>query len=180
MSADYVERIRKLDWEGLRSLWQQIETRSTPSWTDGKALEHLVLRGFELGGATVQWPYEVRVAGEPMEQIDGAVHFGSLSCLVECKDTAEKVNVEPIAKLRNQLLRRHASSVGLLFSTGGFTESALTLAQYLAPQSVLLWKGAEIAFHLEREDFCSALLLKYRHSIETGVPDHDLREAGVR
>lgn len=175
MPSNYVERIRKYDWEGLRSLWRQIEMRSTQSWTDGKALEHLVLRSFELGGATVQWPYKVRLADEPVEQIDGAVHFESLSCLVECKDTVEKVNVEPIAKLRNQLLRRHASSVGLLFSTGGFTESALTLAQYLAPQSVLLWTGGEIAFHLDREDFCSALLRKHRHSIETGYPNYDMR-----
>lgn len=169
-----------LDWQGLRSLWQQIESRTTQSWTDGKALEHLVLRAFELGGATVKWPYEVRIAGEPMEQIDGAVHFESLSCLIECKDTVEKVNMEPIAKLRNQLLRRHAGSVGLLFSTGGFTEPALTLARYLAPQSVLLWAGDEIAIHLEREDLCPALVRKYRHSIETGVPYYDIRQDRIR
>jgi len=120
------------------------------------------------------------MAGETVEQIDGAVHIDSLSCLVECKDTVAAVNVEPIAKLRNQLLRRHAGSIGLLFSTRGFTDPALTLAQFLAPQTVLLWSGEEISFLLQREDFCSALLKKYRHSIETGLPDYDTRVEEVR
>jgi len=173
--TDYVSRVRKLDWEGLRSLWEKIDRRSTPRWGKGKALEHLVLRGFELGGATVRWPYEVPMAGETVEQIDGAIHSGGLSCLVECKDAGVPVNVEPIAKLRNQLLRRHGGSIGLVFSTNGFTPPALTLARFLAPQIVLLWSGQEIEFLLQREDFCSALLKKYQYSVETGLPTYDTR-----
>lgn len=115
------------------------------------------------------------MAGETVEQIDGAIHSGGLWCLIECKDATVPVNVEPIAKLRNQLLRRHGGSIGLVFSTNGFTPPALTLAQFLAPQIVLLWSGQEIAFLLEREDFCSALLKKYQYSVETGLPTYDTR-----
>ncbi len=35
--------------------------------------------------------------GEVIEQIDGVVHSGHLDCLMEAKDWAENVNVEPIA-----------------------------------------------------------------------------------
>lgn len=175
MPTDYVKRVQRLDWTGLRALWEKIELRETRGWAAGKALEHLVLRAFELGGATVRWPYEIPLAGATVEQVDGAVHLDSLSCLVECKDTVEKVNAEPLAKLRNQLLRRHAGSIGLLFSTRGFTDPVLTLAQYLAPQTVLLWSGQEISFLLQREDFCSALRKKYQYSIETGLPNYDTR-----
>ncbi len=173
--ADYVGRVRRLDWRGLRELWSKIEAGSA-GWPAGKALEHLVLRAFELSGAAVRWPFDVPLAGETVEQIDGALHLQSLSCLVECKDTASPTNVEPIAKLRNQLLRRHSSAIGLVFSRSGFTLPAQTLAQFVAPQTVLLWNGGEIAYLLEQEDFASALLQKYRYCVETGFPDYDTRE----
>jgi hypothetical protein len=173
--ADYVGRVRRLDWQGLRDLWAKIQSGTT-RWGTGKALEHLVLRAFELSGAAVRWPFDVPLAGETVEQIDGAIHLDGLSCLVECKDTASPMNVEPIAKLRNQLLRRHSGAVGLVFSRSGFTPPAQTLAQFVAPQAVLLWNGGEIAYLLEQEDFASALRQKYRYCVETGVPDFDTRE----
>ena len=81
---DYEEAIQRLDWGGLRSLWDSIGRRETPGWEDGKALEYLVLRTFQLDGARVRWPYRVEIdpEGETVEQIDGAVHWGSLSCLL--------------------------------------------------------------------------------------------------
>lgn len=170
MSADYVDRVRRLDWPGLRRLWKAIEAGAS-GWPSGKALEHLVLRAFELSGAAVRWPYPVSIDGAIVEQIDGAVHLDGLSCIVECKDTAEPVTIEVVAKLRNQLLRRPAGAVGLGFSRTGFTESAITLARFVAPQNVLLWNGEEIAYLLEREDFSQGLIRKYRVSIEYGEPD---------
>lgn len=165
---DYVRRIRQMDWPALRLLWKEIESGTT-AWPPGKALEHLVLRAFELSGATVRWPYEVPVAGEIVEQIDGAIHVRGISCIVECKDTAARLNVDAIARLRNQLLRRPAGATGLLFSRSGFTEAAFTLAGFLAPQTILLWTGGEIASLLQQEDFSSALTRKYRRSIEEGL-----------
>lgn len=171
MPADYVERVRRLDWPGLRALWRRIEA-GTSGWPPGKAMEHLVLRAFELSGAEVRWPFNVELDGEVVEQIDGVVYVDSFSCLVECKDTADETKVEVVAKLRNQLLRRHAGAIGLLFSRSGFAPATTSLTRYLAPQTILLWTGEEIAYFLEQEDFCTALRKKYRRSIETGDPAH--------
>jgi hypothetical protein len=176
MSADYVDRIRQLDWPGLRRFWTQIEAGAS-GWPPGKALEHLVLRAFELSGAAVRWPYDVFIDGAIVEQIDGAVHLNGLSCIVECKDTAGQTNTDAVAKLRNQLLRRPAGTIGLMFSRTGFTHSATVLAEFLAPQCVLPWDGEEIAYMLEREDFTLALVAKYRRSIEHGsTRDFDIRQ----
>lgn len=170
MPIDYIGRIRQMDWQGLRLLWREIES-GTAAWPPGRALEHLVLRAFELSGATVRWPYTVPIAGETVEQIDGAVHVHGLSCIVECKDTAAPLNIDAIARLRNQLLRRPAGAVGLLFSRSGFTEAATTLAGFLAPQTILLWNGEEIAYLLQHTNFAAALVRKYRLSIENGTPN---------
>ena len=175
MDEDYVGRIQQMGWPELRELWNAILSGETPGWAPGKAMEYVVLRAFDLAGAKVTWPYDVEIAGETAEQIDGAVHLDGLSCLVETKDTADPINVQPIAKLRNQLLRRHAGAVGLLFSRSGFTPPAQTLAQFLAPQTILLWSGEEIGYVLQRESIRTALITKYRYCIETGLPGFDTR-----
>jgi hypothetical protein len=179
MPVDYVRRARQMDWQGLRLLWENIEAGAT-GWPPGKALEHLILRAFELSGATVRWPYTVPLAGEIVEQLDGAVHVHGLSCIVECKDTAVPLNIDAIARLRNQLLRRPAGAVGLLFSRSGFTEAAVTLAGFLAPQTILLWDGWEIASLLHRENLSSGLLERYRFVVEEGSPGIAIRRELAR
>ncbi len=42
--ADYIPMIRKLDRDGLLSLWEQIRQGDTPGWPDGKAFEYLVCK----------------------------------------------------------------------------------------------------------------------------------------
>jgi hypothetical protein len=134
MAADYERIIKSLQWDGLRSLWDSIEARSTSAWDAGKAFEYLVLRAFELDGADVKWPYRVKLFGEEVEQVDGVIYSGGLSCLVESKDFADKpVDIAPIAKLRNQLLRRPASTIGLIFSRTGFTDPATHLSYFSLP-----------------------------------------------
>lgn len=173
-NKDYIARIRSMDWSGLQSLWEEVKAGDTPGWPPGKALEYLILRAFELDGSEITWPFEVKIALETVEQIDGIVYADGLTCLLECKDTAEAVNVEPIAKLRNQLLRRPSGVVGALISRSGFTAPARTLAQFLAPQAILLWEGAEIGFVLKRKSIRAALRRKYRHYIEQGAPDYNV------
>lgn len=168
MPVDYVDRIRQMEWPGLRALWAHIGAGTAAAWPPGKALEHLVLRAFELSGATVRWPYTVWIGDETVEQIDGAVHARGLSRIVECKDTAEPTKTEAIAKLRNQLLRRPAGAIGLMFSRTGFTPTAVAQSNFMAPQAILLWDGEEIAYLLQQEDFASALVTKHRRSIEEG------------
>lgn len=172
----YKERILNYDWEALRTLWQKIKKRKTPNWEPGKAFEYLILRAFELGGAEVVYPYSVRLYGETVEQIDGVIYYENLSCLIECKDYSRdrKVNFEPIAKMRNQLLRRPAPTLGCVFSNSDFTEPALILANYVSPQTILLWQRHEIATSLEKKDFCQGLLTKYKKYIELGIADFNI------
>lgn len=113
-----------------------------------------------------------------LEQIDGAVHIGDRACLFECKDERERANIEPFAKLRNQLLRRPAGVVGNVVSVSGFTGSAITLAGFMAPQCILLWEGDELAYLIERKliscgrgsHFTEALRMKLRMCIQRGDP----------
>ncbi|MEE3717587.1 restriction endonuclease [Tumidithrix elongata RA019] len=174
--AEYEIKIKSLQWDGLRSLWDDIENRNTPDWESGKAFEYLVLRAFQLDGAEVRFPYSVRLFDEEVEQIDGAIHSNGISCLVESKDFSDntKVNIAPIAKLRNQLLRRPATAVGLVFSRTGFTDPARNLSRFLSPQAILLWDGDEIKYGLENEKICELLALKYRVCIEYGLSDYNI------
>lgn len=170
-SAEYEARIKGLDWEGLKALWVGIQARDTPGWAPGRALEYLILRAFEIDGAEVRWPYSVEVEGEEAEQIDGAIHVGGLSCLVEIKDTADQINIVPVAKMRNQLMRRPSGTVGLVFSRAGFTQPAIILTRYISSQTILLWYGSEIGHALGRGKICDLLVRKYRACTEEGIPD---------
>src|SRR5262249_45514290 len=142
--AEYVARITGLGHEGLLGLWGEIEAGDVPDWEPGRPFEYLILRAFQLEAAEVTWPYSVRLAEANIEQIDGGIYAANLACLAEAKDQAEPLNVEAISKLRNQLSRRPASTVGLLFSRSGFTDPAKILARFVAPQTILLWRGAEV------------------------------------
>ena len=145
-NAEYKARITTYNWDNLIKLWSEIESGNTPNWDAGKALEYLILRAFQLNKSEVTWTYSVYLDGEEIEQIDGVVYADGLSCIIECKDTAKPVKIEPIAKLRNQLLRRPAATIGSIFSRSGFTEASETLAGFVAPQTILLWGGEEIKY----------------------------------
>jgi hypothetical protein len=169
-ATDHAARISQLDWDGLRALWDRSARGPVPGWPAGKAFEHLVLRAFELDGATVRWPFEVTLGEAVVEQIDGAVYAGHLSCLVEAKDSAAAVDIAVLAKLRTQLARRPAGTIGVVFSRMGFTRPAFALAGYFAPQTVLLWSGQEVEECLRQESIVVALLAKYRECVEEGAP----------
>ena len=176
-AEDYEQRARSLDDAGLRRLWSAIKAGDTPGWPPGKALEYFVLRAFELDGAKVRWPYQVRVHDELVEQIDGVIYHAGLSVMVETKDHEDPLNVEPLAKLRNQLLRRPAGTIGLVIGKNGFTNPARILAGYMAPTTILLWDGAEIDLALESrqvQPFCRGLQWKFRLAVEEGASFSDL------
>jgi len=180
--ADYLERVHEMNRDALKGLWTTVCSGSTPDWAPGKAFEYLILRAFELEGGEVRYPFSVpyppgigdgRNKGD-LEQIDGAVHAGGLSAIVEAKDSSRAINVEPIAKLRNQLLCRPAGTVGLLFSRSGFTDPARILAHFVGPQTILLWEGGEVKFALERAMMVRGLMVKYRTAVEEGLPDYNI------
>ncbi len=174
-AEEYEAKIKRLRWPGLRRLWEAIKNRDTPGWEDGKAIEYLIICAFELDDARVRWPYPVPLFGEEVEQIDGSVTFGGLYCLVETKDETDNIAIAPISKLRNQLLRRPAGTVGLLFTSKEFTDPAIQLAHFTLPQAILLWSGEEIEHCTEEEkivDFCE---LKYQACVDFGIPDYNIR-----
>jgi hypothetical protein len=175
MASDYVAMARSLDWDGLERLWRMIEARETPGWIPGKAFEHLILRSFELSGSRVIWPYGVPMNGAIVEQIDGMVIYDHFTCLIEAKDERDPINVEPIAKLRNQLLRRPSGVLGSVFSYSGFTAPARTLAQYTSPQAILLWNGREVDSLIKTREFKAALARKFEYMVQMGEPDFDIR-----
>ncbi|MEM7530917.1 MAG: restriction endonuclease [Chloroflexota bacterium] len=178
--AEYREKIQSCQWSDLRALWQQIENRDTPEWEPGKAFEYLVIRAFELDGAEVRYPYRVELFGDEIEQIDGAVYYSGLSCLVESKDyNKAAVDILPIAKLRNQLLRRPAGTIGLVFSRTVFTDPAVHLSYFSLPQSILLWSGKEIKDALDKESISELLVLKYRICVEEGLTNYLVKEKDI-
>lgn len=178
VSVDYVAKVAKFDWKDIASLWAKIiktPRKKVGGWAEGKALEHLILKAFELSGAEVVWPYSVKLNGSVVEQIDGMVIVDHLTCMVEVKDQAASVNIEPLAKIRNQLQRRPAGVLGSVFTSSQFTSPAKTLAQFMAPQAVLLWQGPEIGHLVHQKDFVTALKWKHRVLMQYGLPDYDVR-----
>jgi hypothetical protein len=180
-AQDYMNNIKQLDHGGLLALWAQIRARATPEWDEGKAFEYLILRAFELESAEVQYPFQVTLQEEVVEQIDGAIHVNGISAIVESKDFSDgrRVNVEPISKLRNQLLRRPASVIGMIFSRTGFTDPASVLAQFLSPQTILLWEGSEIERALTRSKLVQGMAMKHRMAVELGQNDFNLLSLGA-
>jgi hypothetical protein len=171
------ERIRRLDWSGLRSLWTQIRVGTLLDWERGEAMEYLVLRAFELDNSEpiqVRYPYEVSLFDEKVEEIDGAVHLTGLSCLIESKDWGQNVAIAPIAKMRSQLLRRPTGTIGLIFARRDFTTPAVYLAHFTLPQAILLWSGSDLEISLQQERMAWALRQKYRVCCESGIPDYEL------
>lgn len=179
-AAEYTEKIRSLDRDGLRDLWRQIERGDTPGWEQGRAFEYLIMRAFQLEAHPVRFPYGVQWPGEGtvIEEIDGTVYVGGLACLIESKDRGVQ-DIGPIAKMRNQLMRRPSATIGAVFSRSGFTAPARLLASFAVPQTILLWDGAEIAGCLERQCFGDVLVEKYRKAIEEGLPDFNAFEKVV-
>jgi len=169
--VQYQKTIKKFNRVGLLQLWKQIKNGKTLGWDAGKALEYLVLRAFEIDGATVVWPFNVASGGNTIEQIDGVIYADGIAAIIECKDYKDSVNFEPIAKLRQQLARRPPSTIGCCISKNGFTPEALLLAERASPQNVLLWHGDEIEFGLKKKCVRKGLLAKYRHSVEHAMPD---------
>lgn len=178
--SEYQQKIRAFKWSGLSKLWNAVKKGDTPGWDSGRAFEYLILRAFELDGAEVRWPYNVEQNGVIIEQIDGVVYVDGISCLIECKDRSrqkgrkENINFEPIAKMRNQLMKRPSTVIGCIFSSGGFTRAAFILANFIHPQTILLWNGDEVTYCLEKKIFSEPLVGKYRKSVELGIYDYDI------
>lgn len=186
--AVYTERVKAYRWRDVTNLWKQIQGCSTPGWDAGKALEYLVLKGFELGGADVRWPYNVDIMGASnVEQIDGIVYVDGISAMIECKDysnpdekTKRNISFEPVSKLRNQLARRPSGLIGCIFSSGGYTEPAQILMNFMKPETILCWSGADIDYCIRKKNFVNTLRIKYQKCMEQGIHDFDVESLELK
>lgn len=168
---EYINKIKGYqDYDSLLTLWnQKREDKIDPNeWASGKLFEYIILRAFELEGAEVTYPYFVYYHEEIVEQIDGAIRIGNQVMLVECKDYSDnrKINIDPLAKLRNQLLRRHASVFGMFFSASGYTEPVEDLVKFMGPQMIILWTMEDIDYCMENHCFVNCFYAKYKYAVE--------------
>lgn len=167
-NIEYEKKISEYGWDELSFLWKLIEKgKSDNEWESGRAFEYLILRAFQLDGLKVRWPYNVG----GLEQIDGVVYSDGIAFLIECKDHAEPVNIEPIAKLNHQLARRPPTAMGIVFSRSGFTDPAVTLT----PPRILLWEGDEVNYAIRKRYMRGGLMEKYCNCIENGLPEYHIR-----
>lgn len=174
-SGEYQRRVLALGHERLLELWTGLrEGRSPPDWPPGLLFEYLVLRAFQLEGAEVTWPYRVQQEGMLLEQIDGALYFDGVPCLVEFKDVTRPVDTVAIVKLKAQLLRRPRATIGAVFNTGVFSPIATTLMRMMPPPDVLLWTGTEIDLALRGRRLLEGMRAKLRHAVEMGSAELDL------
>ena len=162
-------------------MWKVLYTRDNlPGWPPGRALEYLVLRAFQLEGAEVTWPYDVRRNGLLLEQVDGAVHCDGISCLIETKAHSEPIEFLAISRMKARLLRRPRTVIGAVFGTGDFSPAAILLTENLPPPDVLLWQGRELAWALGRQAMREGLRRKMRYAVEQGFADFNLaRQEGT-
>ena len=92
---EYRDKITTYDFPQLLDLWEDLKKDNYDKefWNKGKLFEYLVLRAFELYGATVTYPFSVdtpsfdRDTSTILEQIDGAISLNGLYTLIECKDS---------------------------------------------------------------------------------------------
>ncbi|NMO13766.1 hypothetical protein HPC49_05645 [Pyxidicoccus fallax] len=170
--AVYLERVLSLDRVGVYRTWQVVHQRGNLiGWPPGRALEYLILRAFQLEGADVTWPYDVRKDGVLLEQIDGAVFFDGLACLIEARDRQAPLDFLSIAQMKMRLLRRPRMTLGAIFNNGTFTEAAHEMAESLPPPDVLLWEHQSIAQALRLGTLRDGMKRKLRYAIEHGLVD---------
>ena len=180
MAVDYVTKISTADTAHLSQMLDDLgDGKPIRGWARGKAFEHIILHSFALEGAEVRWPFEVREGKHAIEQIDGAVYCDGLFCLVESKDYTDAINIEPVAKLRNQLNRRPAGTLGLVFARNGYTPSAKYLVKTHNPLNILLWEFDELRLAISNQAMRKALLTKFKYAVEQALPDYNI-ERGYR
>lgn len=176
----YYEDIKTFNRKELLSLWNSIKHRTEKS--DGKEMEFLFLRAFELEKAEVVWPYlvydTVGSSKQILEQIDGVIYSDGMSFLVESKDRRDKSDFTLISEFRDKVCKRPGGTMGIFFSKNGVTPPAITKLENQM-QFVLLWEGAELDSPLKEGCMREGLIEKYRFSVEQGHPYFNLLLKGA-
>jgi hypothetical protein len=176
---DAVNKIQGCGKNDLIGLWNTILLKKAWDWDPGWAFQYLIVRAFELEGAEVKYPFPVYLEKTKIEELDGYIYLKeyNIHIIIESKDQEEPQNITPIAKLRNQLMRRPAGTIGSIFSTSGFTWPSLLLGQFLAPHTILFWEKEEIEYCLKNSLFTRGVMIKYKYSIENGISNFVIDKA---
>lgn len=169
-----VDKIKCATREELDDLWRIITDSATSSADKGKGFELFICRAFELEGAKVEYPFNVKVHGELSEQIDGFISIDGIHCIIECKNQKENVDFEPISKLRSRLQRRPSSTIGAIFTTASYTSPAIILNEFLHPQTILLWERREIHECFKQKFLVKGMKIKFEHCIKNGLANYNL------
>lgn len=171
--------------ESLSKFWGTLcDNKPLPNnFSKGKAFEYLIVRSFEIEmeeryqnserGSYVSYPYNVEYpfvdqqTENILEQIDGAINVDGYYCLIECKNYENNsIQLEPLAKMRNQLSRRHSNVFGMFFSMTELTTPAKIQVQFMAPQLILLWSKEDIDYCVTNSCFIDCMKWKYRNAVE--------------
>ncbi len=164
----------------LIRVWEKVKAKHLlAGWPPGRAFEYLVVRAFEIEGATVRWPFQVKYPEEfgVVEQIDGVVYSGDRAFLIESKDLLEPAAIEAVAKLRFRLESRPPSVMGIVFSVNNFTLPTVVFARFASPMNVLLWSREDLDYALSRGKMRDGLARKLQHASEFGLPNMPLEIA---
>lgn len=167
-----INRIRTYDWSKLERLWKKVRDGKKTGWADGKALEYLFIRAFELENADVEYSYNNKVI-KSKEQADGYIYLPSISTgfIVECKDWDSKIAFDEVAKLNSRLSYRMPSVYGIFVSMSDYTPSAMELMFMMQPRRILLWSKTDIDECFKKHKFIKALTHKFQYAMMTA--DHN-------
>jgi hypothetical protein len=177
-AADMEAEARNWTREDLLRIWQGIRAGAPiPRWPAGKAFEYLVVRAFDLEGASVLWPFQVTYPQRfgTMEQVDGVVYLGERVFLLESKQRSEPAAAADVARLRMRLESRPPGTMGVLFSARDFTLPTEILTQFATPLNVLLWASEDLDLALAEGSMVAGLRDKLAHATESGLANLSLK-----
>ncbi len=175
------------DWDELSEIWSALlppldddAERFVPSFRGneltphqaGSVFERWIVEAFRLDGADVDAPYVVTMttSRRPMEQIDGLVRSHWQAFIIESKNWAKDVDFAPIARLNEQVQRRPPSTLGLVFSSKGFTSACIDLVAMIRPLRILLFDRLDLEHVVRERNMVIALQTKWHLAVKYGKP----------
>ncbi len=105
----------------------------------------------------------------PGEQIDGRITFDGRVLLVEARWWEKQVDPREVRDFRTKVHDKLDSTIGLMVSMSGYTESATRTAGEGGRILVVLMDGQDLAPIIQGlQDFTEVLRRKLRHAAEKG------------
>lgn len=163
---EYEREVSRLDWAGILKEWRAKQEGhiNAIKWAPGKALEYLVLRAFDLERnrrsdvQDVKYPFHKNTEGKQEQQIDGYIRTLRCCFLEECKDKKYKTKESDLSQLYTRVSCRPDTVVGLFFSMGGYTPSAIKSNENQC--HIILWDREDIEYCFDNMCFVDCLNYK--------------------